>query len=103
MQKQKKNSREGITWSEMGKQNVQAEKVYWSCLKEIWIENALSGVDLPFLSFLLLCLKALAIKSFGVRQSEISVPNDREKVNRDTQMKRLLFCIGVTRCPLVAT
>ena len=30
MKKQKENSREGITWSEMGKQNVQAEKVYWS-------------------------------------------------------------------------
>ena len=28
MKKQKKNSHEGITWSEMGKQNVQAEKVY---------------------------------------------------------------------------
>ena len=27
-QKQKENSHEGITWSEMGKQNVQAEKVY---------------------------------------------------------------------------
>ena len=30
MKKQKENSREGITWSEMGKQNVQAEKVYCS-------------------------------------------------------------------------
>ena len=30
MKKQKENSREGITWSEMGKQNVQAEKVYSS-------------------------------------------------------------------------
>ena len=29
MKKQKENSREGITWSEMGKQNVQAEKVYY--------------------------------------------------------------------------
>ena len=29
MKKQKENSREGITWSEMGKQNVQAEKVYF--------------------------------------------------------------------------
>ena len=28
-EKQKKNSHEGITWSEMGKQNVQAEKVYF--------------------------------------------------------------------------
>ena len=28
MKKQKENSHEGITWSEMGKQNVQAEKVY---------------------------------------------------------------------------
>ena len=27
-QKKKENSHEGITWSEMGKQNVQAEKVY---------------------------------------------------------------------------
>ena len=30
MKKQKENSHEGITWSEMGKQNVQAEKVYWA-------------------------------------------------------------------------
>ena len=30
MKKQKENSREGITWSEMGKQNVQAEKVYYT-------------------------------------------------------------------------
>ena len=29
MKKQKENSCEGITWSEMGKQNVQAEKVYY--------------------------------------------------------------------------
>ena len=29
MKKQKENSHEGITWSEMGKQNVQAEKVYF--------------------------------------------------------------------------
>ena len=28
MKKQKENSHEGITWSEIGKQNVQAEKVY---------------------------------------------------------------------------
>jgi len=28
MKKQKENSHEGITWSEMGKQNAQAEKVY---------------------------------------------------------------------------
>ena len=27
-EKQKENSHEGITWSEMGKQSVQAEKVY---------------------------------------------------------------------------
>ena len=30
MKKQMENSHEGITWSEMGKQNVQAEKVYCS-------------------------------------------------------------------------
>ena len=29
MKKQKENSHEGITWSEMGKQNVQAENVYY--------------------------------------------------------------------------
>ena len=28
MTKQKENSHDGITWSEMGKQNVQAEKIY---------------------------------------------------------------------------
>ena len=35
MKKQKENSHEGITWSEMGKQNVQAEKVYYLCNKFI--------------------------------------------------------------------
>ena len=29
-EKQKENSHEGITWSEMGKQNVQAKKVYYN-------------------------------------------------------------------------
>ena len=33
MKKQKENSHEGITWSEMGKQNVQAEKVYYLDLR----------------------------------------------------------------------
>ena len=38
MKKQKENSHEGITWSEMGKQNVQAEKVYSfaSLSRETW-------------------------------------------------------------------
>jgi len=27
--KQKANSHEGITWSEMGKQNIQAKEVYY--------------------------------------------------------------------------
>ena len=35
MTKQKENSHEGITWSEMGKQNVQAEKVYYMWLNVI--------------------------------------------------------------------
>ena len=38
MKKQKENSHEGITWSEMGKQNVQAEKVYWTERKIAIIE-----------------------------------------------------------------
>ena len=36
MKKQKENSHEGITWSEMGKQNVQAEKVY-CCLETAFL------------------------------------------------------------------
>jgi len=35
MKKQKENSHEGITWSEMGKQNVQAEKVYYKRIAKI--------------------------------------------------------------------
>ena len=31
MKRQKENSHENITWSEMGKQNVQAEEVYCGC------------------------------------------------------------------------
>ena len=34
MKKQKENSHEGITWSEMRKQNVQAEKVYSSLISQ---------------------------------------------------------------------
>ena len=30
--KQKANSHEGITWSEMGKQNIQAKEVYLICI-----------------------------------------------------------------------
>ena len=30
MKKQKENSLENITWSEMGKQNVQAKEVYYA-------------------------------------------------------------------------
>ena len=41
MKKQKENSREGITWSEMGKQNVQAEKVYCPGLDHIKISRKL--------------------------------------------------------------
>ena len=37
MKKQKENSHEGITWSEMGKQNVQVEKVYSiTIVKEVY-------------------------------------------------------------------
>ena len=32
MKKQKANSHEGITWSEMGRQNVQAKEVYWNSI-----------------------------------------------------------------------
>ena len=40
MKKQKENSHEGITWSEMGKQNVQAKEVYYSChLKAEWLHG----------------------------------------------------------------
>ena len=39
MKKQKENSHEGITWSEMGKQNVQAEKVYNSYHISVCIGN----------------------------------------------------------------
>ena len=42
--KQKENSHEGITWSEMGKQNVQAEKVYYAiaiAMLSDWLVNLL--------------------------------------------------------------
>ena len=35
MKKQKENSHEGITWSEMGKQNEHAEKVYYELLSSV--------------------------------------------------------------------
>ena len=39
MKKQMENSREGITWSEMGKQIVQAEKVYCTWPPEVEIRR----------------------------------------------------------------
>ena len=47
-EKQKENSHEGITWSEMGKQNVQAEKVYYYAT---WSKND-NNFFLLFLKFL---------------------------------------------------
>ena len=58
MKKQKENSHEGITWFEMGKQNVQAEKVYymWFSPKQktftqlrFWLKVFLSLKVIPFL------------------------------------------------------
>ena len=46
MKKQKENSREGITWSEMGKQNVQAEKVYWNFKLKTENERLIRDVDI---------------------------------------------------------
>ena len=48
MKKQKENSHEGITWSEMGKQNVQAEKVYF-CHAELWGCHTVWGLVSPLL------------------------------------------------------
>ena len=45
-EKQKENSREGITWSEMGKQNVQAEKVYWNFKLKTENERLIRDVDI---------------------------------------------------------
>ena len=39
MKKQKENSLENITWSEMGKQNVQAKEVYFLRAKLMLLEN----------------------------------------------------------------
>ena len=44
--KQKENSHEGITWSEMGKQNVQAEKVYSTASHVVWCLNVFCRVEL---------------------------------------------------------
>ena len=41
MKKQKENSREGITWSEMEKQNVQAEKVYLNKVEGLFLKSQL--------------------------------------------------------------
>ena len=35
MKRQKENSLENITWSESGKQNISAKKVYLSCILQI--------------------------------------------------------------------
>ena len=42
MQKEKENSHEGITWSEMGKQNVQPKEVY--CQKSFKVAGLFSEV-----------------------------------------------------------
>ena len=54
MKKQKENSHEGITWSEMGKQNIQAEKVYWNnASKRLFGSYSHSGI--PGFPFRLFC------------------------------------------------
>ena len=40
MKKQKENSLENITWSELGKQNVQAKVVYWGLIQPDMLCNS---------------------------------------------------------------
>ena len=48
--KQKENSYEGITWSEIGKQNVQAEKVYCGCVDGVSTSRQICSFFFPPLS-----------------------------------------------------
>ena len=48
MKKQEENSHEGITWSEMGKQNVQAEKVYCSAISNIPPPSSLQNLQISY-------------------------------------------------------
>ena len=43
MEKQKENSLGNITWSEMGKQNVQAKEVQWTFTQRCRYENSLAS------------------------------------------------------------
>ena len=52
-EKTKENSHEGITWSEMGKQNVQAEKVYYLQL-QMFLQIAFIAKFSPFLAYIIL-------------------------------------------------
>ena len=68
MKKQKENSHEGITWSETGKQNVQAEKVYLAL--NLDVNRSTSGV-----------------KVMARGCSRISVSNDRSKLHEKSLEK----------------
>ena len=51
MKKQKANSHEGVTWSEMGKQNVLAKKVYCANALFLSLFVSFSHLWLFFLAF----------------------------------------------------
>ena len=68
-EKQKENSHEGITWSEMGKQNEQAEKVYTDRKKRIIVWYVCKILERFSITF----------TANGKRQAEISrLPKTRE-------------------------
>ena len=52
-QKQKENSHEGITWSEMGKQNVQAKKGYSKQYKDVSQELNAAAKACPLFAFII--------------------------------------------------
>ena len=51
IKKQKENSHEGITWSEMGKQNVQAKNVYCASALFVYFFVSFSHLWLFFIAF----------------------------------------------------
>ena len=70
MKKQKENSHEGITWSEMGKQNVQAEKVYWSALANDIPYRSLRVKLKSLITFNEFSLKITSASAFSFRKDD---------------------------------
>ena len=90
MKKQKENSNERITWSEMEKQNVQAKEVYWPETRTHSSKHLHLEFNLHFIKHNIFFLPSCCIKKRGLQSANCSIVHIKVKKQGGIELHRSL-------------